>query len=135
MIAGRSFTGIKADTANYILNETAVKEAGIKNPIGKRFTLHDTRGTIIGVVKDFYFASLKQKIGPAILCYAPENCGTIFIRTTGKDASKAIKAVESVYKSYNPIIPYSYSFLDSDYDSLYKTDQRSDTAYSAFSRP
>ncbi len=132
IIAGKPFMGGKADSANFILNETAVKEAGIKNPIGKRFTLHQTRGTIIGVVKDFYYASLKQKIEPAILCYAPEDCGTIFVRTTGKDAPKAIKAAERIYKSYNPIIPYSYSFLDADYDSLYKTDQRSGTLFSIF---
>jgi putative ABC transport system permease protein len=132
IVAGRAFTGTKADSANYILNETAVREAGIKDPIGKRFTLHNTRGTIIGVVKDFYFTSLKQKIEPAILCYAPQDCATIFIRTTGKDAPKAIKAAEVAYKEYNPIIPYSYNFLDATYDSLYKTDQRSGTLFGIF---
>jgi putative ABC transport system permease protein len=132
IIAGKSFMGGKADSANFILNETAVREAGIKNPIGKRFTLHDTRGTIIGVVKDFYFASLKQKIEPAILCYAPEDCGTIFVRTSGKDAPKAISAAEKAYKTYNPVLPYSYNFLEAEYDSLYKSDERSGTLFSIF---
>ncbi|HVV54348.1 MAG TPA: ABC transporter permease [Mucilaginibacter sp.] len=132
IVAGAQFTGIKADSAHYILNETAVREAGIKDPIGKRFQLHDTWGVIIGVVKDFYFASLRQKIEPAILCYSPQNCGTIFIRTTGKDAAKAIQAAEKAYKAYNPVVPYSYDFLDADYDNLYKTDQRSGTLFSIF---
>ncbi|MGN6638702.1 MAG: ABC transporter permease [Mucilaginibacter sp.] len=132
MAAGRTFTGSKADSMNYILNETAVKEAGIKDPVGKRFKLWQTWGTIIGVVKDFHFASLKQKIEPAILRYAPSDCGTIFVRTTGKDAPKAIQAAERVYKSYNSVVPYSYSFLDADYDALYKSDQRSGTLFSIF---
>lgn len=132
LVAGAPFTGSKSDSAHYILNETAIKEAGIKDPVGKRFKLHNTWGTIIGVVKDFYFASLKQKIEPAILCYAPENCGTIFIRTTGKDAPKAIKAAEMAYKAYNPVVPYSYEFLDANYDTLYKSDERAGALFSTF---
>ncbi|HTK20774.1 MAG TPA: ABC transporter permease [Mucilaginibacter sp.] len=132
MIAGVPFTGSKADSAHYILNEAAVEEAGIKDPVGKRFKLHDTWGTIIGVVKNFNFASLRQKIEPAILCYAPQNCGTIFIKTTGKDAPGAIKAAEAAYKSYNPVIPYSYEFLDAEYDALYKSDERAGNLFSTF---
>ncbi|MFI5159852.1 MAG: ABC transporter permease [Sphingobacteriales bacterium] len=132
IVEGKGFLGGKADSANFILNETAVREAGIKNPVGKRFTLWQTRGTIIGVVKDFYYASLRQKIEPAILRYAPTDCGTIFIKTTGRDAPNAIKAAERLYKSYNPIIPYSYNFLDADYDNLYKTEQRSGTLFNIF---
>ncbi|MGZ3944407.1 MAG: ABC transporter permease, partial [Mucilaginibacter sp.] len=82
IVAGRGFLSGKTDSAKFILNETAVREAGIKDPIGKRFTLWQTRGTIIGVVKDFHYASLKQRIEPAILADAPQNCGTIFIKTT-----------------------------------------------------
>ncbi|MBS1527642.1 MAG: ABC transporter permease, partial [Bacteroidetes bacterium] len=132
IVAGRQFREGKADSASFILNETAVREAGIKDPVGKRFTLHQTRGTIIGVVKDFHFASLKQKIEPAILCDAPLNCGTIFVKTTGQDAPRAIKAAEKVFKQYNPIVPYSYEFLDVDYDNLYKSDTRSGTLFSIF---
>jgi putative ABC transport system permease protein len=132
MVAGVQFTGSKADSAHYILNETAVKEAGIKDPIGKRFKLHNTWGTIIGVVKDFYFASLRQKIEPAILCYAPQDCGAMFIRTTGENAPKAIKATEAVYKAYNPVVPYYYEFLDAGYDALYKSDERAGTLFSTF---
>lgn len=132
MVAGVPFMGSKADSTHYILNETAVNEAGIKDPVGKRFKLHDTWGTVIGVVKDFYFASLRQKIEPAILCYAPGNCGAIYIRTTGKDAPRAIRAAEAAYKAYNPVVPYSYEFLDADYDALYKSDERAGTLFSTF---
>lgn len=132
IVAGRAFRSGKADSTSYILNETAVREAGIKDPIGKRFKLWQTNGTIVGVVKDFHFASLKKKIEPAILWDAPQNCGTIFIKTTGKGAPQAIKAAEKAYKQYNPVVPYSYEFLDADYDNLYRTDTRSGTLFSIF---
>lgn len=130
-VAGSPFTGIKSDSAHYILNETAVREAGITNPIGKRFKLHDQNGTIIGVVKDFHFASLKQKIEPAIFSYYP-HMPEMFIRTTGKNASMAIAAAQKVFKQYNPGFPMDYDFLDDDYNNLYKTDQQSGLLFSWF---
>jgi putative ABC transport system permease protein len=66
LTAGAGFNGTKADSMHFILNEAAVKEIGLTNPIGKRFKLWNTNGTIIGVVKDFHFASMKEKIGPAV---------------------------------------------------------------------
>ena len=129
--AGGPFAGIKSDSAHYILNETAVREAGITNPIGKRFKLHDQNGTIIGVVKDFHFASLKQKIEPAIFVYYPQ-LPEMFIRTTGKDASVAIAAAQKVFKQYNADFPMDYAFLDDDYNNLYKTDLQSGILFTWF---
>lgn len=129
--AGGPFAGIKSDSAHYILNETAVREAGITNPIGKRFKLHQTNGTIIGVVKDFHFASLRQKIEPAIFCYGPQ-MPEMFVRTTGKNASLAIAATQKVFKQYNPGFPMDYEFLDEDYNNLYKADQQSGILFSWF---
>jgi len=132
MVAGTGFSGYKTDTGHYILNETAVRGMGITNPVGKRFKLHNVNGTIIGVVKDFHFASLKQKIEPAIFAYQPGNDWRMSVRTTGRDASKAIAAVGKIWKQYNSAFPFEYTFLDSDYNDLYKTDERSGALFSAF---
>jgi putative ABC transport system permease protein len=129
---GNTFLGVPADSAHYILNETAVREAGIKDPIGKRFSLHGNKGIIIGVVKDFHFASLKQKIEPTIFYYRPGNNWRMFVKTSGKDASLAIQSLQKLWKQYNPAFPLDYSFLDEDYDRLYKSDQRSGVLFSAF---
>jgi len=128
---GAGFTGVKTDSAHFILNETAVRDAGIKNPIGKRFKLHQTDGIIIGVLKDFHFASLKQKIEPFIFSYQPHTW-QLLVKTTGKDARKALKTVEAVWKRYNPNYPFSYTFLDQTYEELYKSDERSGTLFSVF---
>jgi putative ABC transport system permease protein len=131
LVAGSNFLGIKSDTAHYILNETAVREAGITNPIGKRFKLHEQNGIIIGVLKDFHLASLKQKIEPAVFFYTPDNW-KMYVRTTGKDAPKAIAAAQKIYTQYNPAFPFNYTFLDDSYNEMYKSDERSGTLFSWF---
>jgi len=108
-----------------------VREAGITNPIGKRFKLHEQDGIIIGVVKDFHFASLKQKIEPAVFFYTPTNW-LMFVKTTGRDAPLAIASVQKVWKRYNPAFPFEYTFMDASYDNMYKSDQRSGTLFSSF---
>jgi putative ABC transport system permease protein len=131
LASGGGFTGVKSDTAHYILNETAVKLTGIKNPIGKRFKLHDINGTIIGVVKDFHFASLKETIAPAIFAYRPTSW-QLFIKTTGKDAPAAIKLIEKYWKQYNSDFPYEYTFLDDAYNDSYKAEQHTATLFNIF---
>lgn len=131
MAEGRSFSGSQADTANFILNETAVREAGIKDPVGKRLTFSGTTGTIIGVVKDFHFVSLRMKIQPFIFYYQPQN-SRLFVRTTGNNASHAIKAVERIWQQYNAGFPLQYTFLDESYDKLYRSEQRTGKLFNVF---
>jgi len=131
IVAGNNFTGTKSDSAHFILNETAVKQAGIKDPIGKSFTLWGTKGIVTGVVQDFNYASLKQSIEPAVFLYRP-SYWRIYVKTTGKDAARAIAGVQKVWKSYNPDFPFEYSFLDDDFNRIYSDDQRTGTLFSVF---
>lgn len=130
-VAGHNFRGDKTDSAKLILNETAVREAGIKDPIGKTFILWQTKCQIIGVLKDFHFASLKSKIEPAAFWYEPANY-TMYVKTTGKDAAKAIAAVEKKWKQYNGGFPFEYRFLDDTYDRLYRSDRQTGTLFNVF---
>ncbi|GAB3916118.1 ABC transporter permease [Larkinella terrae] len=134
MAAGETFTGSKTDSMHVILNETAVKNAGIKNPIGKWFTLGQTKGIIIGVVKDFHFASLRQKVEPAVFFYRDNtNFGRIYIKTTGRDAPKAVAAAEKLWKKYSPDYPFEYQFMDAQYNDMYKSEQRTGALFNFFS--
>lgn len=132
MAAGANFTGMPADSSHVILNETAVRNAGIKNPIGKRFRLWKNEATIVGVVKDFHFASMKKAIEPVVLYYDPKNTPRISIKTTGTDAAKAIAAAEVEWKKYNPGFPINYTFLDESFNKLYQTEQRTGTLFNIF---
>ena len=131
LATGSNFESWPSDSAHFILNETAVKKAGIENPIGKRFRMWQANGTIVGVVKDFNYASLKQSVEPMIFLYNPFNW-QIFIRTTGKDASKAIAATQKIWKEYDKNTPFQYSFLDDDYSNLYQSDEKAGILINAF---
>ncbi|RYF85518.1 MAG: FtsX-like permease family protein, partial [Chitinophagaceae bacterium] len=131
MAAGVNFTGAKSDSMHIILNETAVREAGIKDPVGKMFQLWDVKATIIGVVKDFHYASLKTRIEPAAFYYTPAN-NRLFIKTTGRDAQKAIASVQMLWSKYSPAFPFRYTFVDEEYDSMYRTEQRTGKLFNIF---
>jgi putative ABC transport system permease protein len=123
MAAGNGFTGSKSDSSHFILNETAVRQAGIKDPVGKSFTLWNRKGTIIGVVKDFNYASLRKAVDPIIICYSASN-PIIYVQTTGNDAPAAIAAAGKTWKDFESDFPFAYSFLDDDFNALYMTDRR-----------
>jgi len=130
LIAGSNFSG-EGDSSSYILNETAIKKAGIKNPIGKRFKLFRREGVIVGIVKDFHFASLKQAIEPAIFA-CTDKSGSLFVRTTGQDAKAAIKLVKGFHDRYNPEDPFEYKFLDDEFNNLYKSEQNTSALFNIF---
>jgi putative ABC transport system permease protein len=131
LTAGTGFTGEKADSAHWILNETAVRLMGMKNPVGKRFKFHDTQGTIVGIVKDFHMASAKQAIEPVIFNYRP-NTWQLFVKTTGAKSPVAIKAVQKLWKQYNASFPFEFRFLDDDYNDMYKSEQNTATLFNIF---
>lgn len=132
MQQGSSFSGAVADSTHFILNEAAVKEIGMKNPIGKQFRFQRTNGTIIGVVKDFHFASLREKIAPAIFFYRPAVYQTLYIKTRTNNAAAAIAAAGNQFKQYNGEYPFSYNFLDDTFNNLYQGEQREGTLFNYF---
>ncbi|HEX3166925.1 MAG TPA: FtsX-like permease family protein, partial [Chitinophagaceae bacterium] len=132
MKEGDVFTGTIADSTHFILNETAVKAARLKDPIGKRFKLQETMGTIIGVVKDFHFASMRQKIEPAVFYYTSRDYYKLYVKTTGKDAPKAIAAMSGQWKKYNPDFSFEYNFLDEVYNNLYKSEEKTELLLNIF---
>jgi len=132
LVQGAGFTGAIADSTHFILNETAVKSARIKDPIGKKFKLWQTEGTIIGVVKDFHFSSMRDLIKPSIFYYQPVNYGKIYLKTTTQDAQKAIAAAEQQWKKYNSEYPFSYAFLDESFNNLYKSEVRTGLLFNIF---
>ncbi|HOY03989.1 MAG TPA: ABC transporter permease, partial [Saprospiraceae bacterium] len=133
LTAGSNFTGTKADSTSFIINETAAAQLGMADPVGKRFKLWQTEGTIIGVVKDYHFASLHETIKPAILFSAPNRHGVICVKTTGAEASKAVASAEKQWKRFDPAYPFEFKFMDESFDKMYRTEQRATQLFRAFS--
>jgi len=131
-IEGGNFTGTPSDTAAFIVNETMAKQIGLKPPyVGKQISLHESPGTITGVVKDFHFKSLKDKIGPFVF-WTHRWKNILYVKTTAANAQQAIKAVENVYKKYPANTPFTYSFVDTKFDALYKSDNRTRLLFNVF---
>ena len=133
LLQGSGFTGTAADSMHFILNESAVKAARLTDPIGKKFRLWKTEGTIVGVVKDFHFSSMRHKIQPAIFYCQAKNYGQIYIKTTGKNLRGVIAAAESEWKKYNHGFPFEYNFLDDRFKGLYQSEQRTALLFNIFS--
>lgn len=122
------------DRNNFILNETAVREFHIREPaLGQRFTMSGDTGKIIGIVRDFHFASLHEKIQPFIFF---DNGGwrtSFFIKTRTGKLSAAINAARNIWRQYVPDRPFDHTFLDEEFDNLYKADQKAATLIMLFS--
>ncbi len=131
MAEGRYFSRkFTADTSNgIVVNEAAVRAMNMENPIGKK--LFDLN--IIGVVKDFHFASLHSRIGPLVIYYNPNEIQNLLIKVKPDDFSQNIKSIEHAWNRIVPGFPLEYSFLDEQIDKLYKAEQRVGKVINTFS--
>jgi len=136
LIDGRNFSKQMAtDTAAIIVNEAFVKKLGAKDPLNKT-VYRDSYGIqpfhIVGVVKDFNFMSLRDKIEPLVLSYAPDN-GAISVRMHAANPTALMSKIKSKWKELSPNQQFSYSFMDQDFDATYRTEQRIGTIFISFS--
>lgn len=130
---GEGFTGTPADSLHYIINETAVKQMGFEDPIGQNIYYQGQLGTIVGVAKDFHFRDMTKKIAPLIMVMDPERgWSEIYIRTTAKDARSAIAVTEELWDRYNPAYEYKYTFMEENFDEMYREDIRTGTIFNIF---
>lgn len=123
---GRWFEDANRDKKNFVLNETAVRALGIREPvIGQFFAKRggDT-GQIIGVIKDYNFSSLYNKLGPMIIaCNGHEDLQMgLFAKITPGKIPQAMDAIAATWKQLIPDAPFAYQFTDEAFDNLYKDD-------------
>ncbi len=133
IIKGRDFSkDFGSDSTAIILNETAVKVLGYDNPIGKKIytnfqtaTSNDLVSyTIIGVVKNFHYESLKQNIFPLGLRLNKFQAGLASFKVSSGSMQSLVKQVESKWKSMVPGMPFSYRFMNEAFDNMYRAEQR-----------
>jgi len=125
LVAGRDISkDFASDSAGYLINESALKIIGYKDPVGKPLTLWGMKGTIVGVLKDFHFSSLHDRIRPLILRNGENSTwGNILIRTEPGKTKQALASLEKICKQLNPKFPFTYSFSDEEYQKLYRSEQ------------
>ncbi len=126
LVAGRTLDPgtYPTDSSGVLLNETAVKLMGYKDPVGKpvysgNYPLH-----IVGVIKDFHFQSLHDPILPLILgAGRKEWYGNILVRLKAGQTPVALAGLERLCKELNPAFPFTYKFSDAEYAKLYKSEE------------
>lgn len=138
MAAGRNFSrNYPTDrTAGFILNETATRLLGWKDPndaIGSRFGYGEIRGQIIGVTRDYHFESLHQKIAPIVMFMNAGNLGRLSVRIAGQDIQGTLDRIASTWESRFPDRPFRYEFLDQRFENLYAREQTQQLLFSIFS--
>lgn len=123
---GRDFSAdIASDSLAIILNEEAVRQMNLRDPLGKSFTMPERKpGTIIGIVKDFNFKSVHKKIEPVLICIDPTNYSEVTVRLRKGDTEKAVAGVTAVYKKFAPDRPFEFNFVDQEIDRQYKSEMR-----------
>ena len=138
MVQGRNFSRtFGADSSGIILNETAVKLFGFKNPIGQRVDVFQGTSqrktfTVIGVVRNFNYESLRQQVG-AVALFLGQDPGSASFRLAETNVPTLLTQIETKWKQLMTGQPFSYQFMDDRFAYVYRADQRVGTLILLFS--
>jgi putative ABC transport system permease protein len=132
---GRYFSkDFPSDSSAILLNEAAVKEFGYTNPLQEEVIYNDDgqqeRLRVVGVFKDFNFESLKIKVRPLAIRLINKS-HQLMIRYEGSSTG-AVASIEKLWKQHAPNEPFDYTFLDQNYDELFRSEQRMGQLFSVF---
>jgi ABC-type antimicrobial peptide transport system permease subunit len=131
---GRFFSDeIPSDTLAVVINEQALSVMGLDDPVGSEINFYGFDVRIIGVLKDFHFKSLHNKIEPLILFQRSEQNYVMFLRINNLNIQESIAYIEDIYKKHSSDNrDFYYKFLNEDYESLYNAEQRTGKIFQFF---
>jgi putative ABC transport system permease protein len=130
MLAGRNFSANNSDTLSMIINEEMVRLLKWDgDAVGRTISLQSgpqptdlTAYTVVGVVKDFHFATIRHKLEPMFMLYG-ENNGALSIKIKAENIDETISFIEASWKKVNPGTTFDYAFLDEQFANLYKNEK------------
>jgi putative ABC transport system permease protein len=129
IVKGRGFQKeFGSDSSAVIINETTAGILGYDDPLGKKIYSNDGSGnatslTIIGVIENFHFESLRHNIGPLSMVLKPSS-GFECFKVNTSDIQGLVKQIEAKWKAMAPQMPFSYRFLDDAFNEMYSSEQR-----------
>ncbi len=126
IVKGRNFSEKTADSTSILINETLAKKLGWENPLGKILYKQQKEGlrplTIIGVVSDFHYLSLYDKIQPFIITQGNRN-NVLLVKIDENAGNKSIALIQNAWEKLHPELPFDYFFLDSFYMQMYSSEK------------
>ncbi|HEY5745785.1 MAG TPA: ABC transporter permease [Chryseolinea sp.] len=126
MKEGRSYSrDFASEESKVVLNEKAVEVMGLKNPVGKVIRIWNEDQEIIGVTKNFHFQSLYEEIKPLFFDLSlNKRVSKIMVKIKAGSEQETLERLRRLYEVHHPGVAFEYSFLDSDYQSLYESENR-----------
>ena len=124
-----------ADSFSVLLNETAVKVMGFKNPVGQIINnpFDKINWRVVGVVKNYIEGSPYERIPPTVIMGAGAWFNTMHIKfNPALSTSDALAKAENIFKTYNPAYPFDYNFVDQEYAKKFDDEQRTKTMAGVF---
>jgi len=143
MVKGRSFDPLTypTDSMGVVINESAVQLMGFKDPLNQKLYRPngvDSSGKftvaayhVIGVVKDFNYSSVHNKILPLLMNLA-DNRGSLAVRLKGGNIPAVVKQIEAKWEAMAQGVPFSYTFMDADFNKLYQAEQQTGQVFITF---
>ncbi len=121
---GRTFSSTYADEeTKIVVNEAAVKMMGFPDPVGRTIHYGRNEKQIIGVVKDFQYGSLHDRISPVFFMYFSKG-GDVIVKVQAGLEKNTIERLGEVYRKFHPGYPFEFTFLDADYQQLYDSENK-----------
>ncbi len=139
IIAGRDFSENMSTDVNeaFIINETAVKEFGFGTPekaIGQPMSWKEwvpaddahsiKKGKVIGVVADFNYKSLHEKVGASVIQLYPKVALNVAVKLKSTDLKNTLSYINTEWNKFSPVYPLDYKFMDESYGEMYKTEEK-----------
>ncbi|NIW96466.1 MAG: hypothetical protein GWN20_27425, partial [Phycisphaerae bacterium] len=133
IVEGRNFSQeFATDTSRaVIINQAAARELGWNDPLGRQFEGSEHNLSVIGVVKDFNFYKLTEKIEPLIMQIVPERFSFLLIKIRPENIPGTLDFIEQTWNAHLPGRPYDYDFLNEHFARLYKSEQNTGKLFGA----
>lgn len=113
------------DENNVVLNAAAVRLFQLREPVvGQKFEIHGREGQVIGVVRDFHFQNLRQKIGPLVLVVTPGSNSNVIVKVAAGRVAGVLAVAREAWATHCPELPFEYQFMDDAFNKMYETEQR-----------
>ena len=133
VIEGRYFSkDMASDSEATVINKTMAKKLGLKNPVGQRIENGWQKFTVIGVIEDFNFESMRQEVTPLCLVLSKYSSTIVSVKISGADTKQAISYASNVWKSFSPNQAFRYTFLDESFANMYANVQRTGNIFTSF---
>ena len=133
VIEGRGFSKeMRSDSSATIINKTMADKLGLKNPLGQRIVNGWETWTVIGVMDDFNFESMKQNVGPLCLVLGNNSSTVVAVKIKTANTKSVLSYISSTWKSFAPDQPMRYTFLDENFANMYADVQRTGKIFTTF---